>query len=161
MAELRAALAELPLHNISTVLATGNVLCDADASANEVKALIETGLSERFDYDARVVALTTQRLTELVTTCLYPADSQELHAYVTFSSDPEVLTDLFESAGGESNKAQMRLGPEAVAWQVEVGRTLDSVNNKLTAKPKYKHATTTRNLRTLLKVVSAGTTSVS
>lgn len=155
MADLRAALASVPLQEVSTLLATGNILCSSDAAATEVKTTVETALRERFDFDARVVVLTAQRLAELVAACPYPADSKELHAYVTFSSDPAVLLALFEEAGGDANQHQMMLGPEATAWQVAVGATLDSVNNRLATKARFKNATTTRNLRTLLKMVAA------
>lgn len=152
MADLRKALATLPLQNVSTLLASGNVLCQSDAGAAEVKDMVEACLRQHFGYDAWVVVLTTERVAELVASCPFPADSSETHAYITLCSDPDVLDELFDAAGGEANTGQRRLGPEAMAWQVSVGDTLKSATNKLTAKAKYKRTTTTRNVRTLIKV---------
>lgn len=155
MAKLRKALEPLPLQDVSTLLATGNIVCRSDAGPDEVKDLVEACLRENFGYDAWVVVLTTERLAELVSACPYPADSAEMHAYITLFSDADMLDELYEAAGGEANREQFRLGAEAIAWRVEVGGTVDSETNKLTAKAKYKRTTTTRNLRTMIKVRDA------
>jgi hypothetical protein len=47
------------------------------------------------------------------------------------------------------------LGPEALAWLAPAGGTLDSPFSKLSSKAKYKASTTTRNLRTMIKVRDA------
>jgi len=47
------------------------------------------------------------------------------------------------------------LGPEALAWLAPAGGTLDSPFSKLSSKPRYKASTTTRNLRTMIKVRDA------
>lgn len=156
MAELREAVESLPLENVSTVLATGNIVCDSDADMGEVKTLVEGCLRMHFGYEAWVVVLTLERVNEFIAASPYPADSKEFHSYVTFSSDPEVLDELYRLAGGEQNQDQRRLGAEATAWTVRVGETLESQISKLSNKPKYKKATTTRNLRTLQKVSAAG-----
>lgn len=77
MADLRKALSSLPLRDVSTLLATGNILCASEAGPVEVKNLIETCLRDNFGYDAWVVVLTAERLAELVEACPYPADSKE------------------------------------------------------------------------------------
>ncbi|WP_026818132.1 DUF1697 domain-containing protein [Arthrobacter castelli] len=156
MVDLREAVETLPLENVSTVLATGNIVCDSDADMAEVKTLVEGCLRMHFGYEAWVVVLTLERVNEFIAASPYPADSKEFHSYVTLSSDPAVLDELYRLAGGEQNQNQTRLGPEAIAWQVRVGETLDSPINKLSNKPKFKKATTTRNLRTLHKVADAG-----
>lgn len=155
MAELREAVATLPLENVTTVLATGNIVCTSESGPDEVKTLVEGCLRMHFGYEAWVVVLTVSRVKELVAACPYPGDSKEIHAYVTLSSDPEVLDELYQLAGGEQNNNQTRLAAEATAWQVAVGGTTDSKIGKLSNKPKYKRATTTRNLRTLAKVIAA------
>jgi DNA-binding MarR family transcriptional regulator len=39
-----------------------------------------------------------------------------------------------------------------LAWLAPAGKTLDSPFSKLSSKLRYKSSTTTRNLRTLIKV---------
>ncbi len=54
MADLAALFTDLGLRNVRTVLASGNVLFDADANATELKARLEHALSDAFGYDAYV-----------------------------------------------------------------------------------------------------------
>ncbi|WP_125610796.1 DUF1697 domain-containing protein [Specibacter cremeus] len=155
MAGLRTALAALPLRNVATLLASGNVVCGADMGPAELKALVEDCLRLNFGYDAWVVLLDQARLSAIIDACPYPPDSAERHSYVTLSSDPAVLDEL-EGLGREFDDAGvLRLDPAALAWLAAVGGTIDSPFSKLTAKTKYKAATTTRNLRTLMKVRDA------
>lgn len=156
MAELKAALAELPLHDVRTLLASGNIVCASDGSANDVKQLVEAKLRERFGYDAWVVVLSAERLDELVAACPYPADNAGVHTYVTVTSDPAELQELHKAAAAADGDGDgILLGPEAMAWTAAKGGTLESPVNKLVAQKRFKSTTTTRNLRTMLKVLAA------
>ncbi len=155
MADLRAALQPLPLKNVRTILASGNVLADSDGSAAEFKSSIEAVLRDRFGYDAWVIVLTTRRVAELAAACPHPADDPATHAYVTLASDSTALDELHAAVGNDPNARLVRLGPEAIAWTAPVGGTLESAMSKLTGSAKYRRTTTTRNLRTMLRMVDA------
>lgn len=152
MADLRGALAELPLTRIRTILASGNVVCQAGIPATEVKSLVEDKLRAAFGYDAWVIVMTTERVAELAAACPYPADDPQVHAYITLGSDPLTLEELSAATAGSE---QLRLGPEAIAWPCPKGATLESEFSKVSSKARYKSSTTTRNLRTLLKIAAA------
>ena len=151
MAELRTALATLPLDGVKTLLASGNVVCSFDGVADDLKTMVETLLRERFGYDAWVVIVDAPTLDAIIDACPWPAGDATTHSYVTLSSDPEVLDELARHGGEIPGVEFVRLSPEAVAWPAAAGGTLDSPFSKLTARPRYKSTTTTRNLRTLLK----------
>lgn len=155
MAELKEALKSRPFSAVKTLLASGNVVLASDLPAAGVKAEFEACLRETFGYDAWVVVLEAGRVAALVDACPYPADDTATHSYVTLSSDAEILTELYDAGRGLEGVELTRLGPEAVAWLAPAGGTLDSPFSKLTAKAKYKASTTTRNLRTLVKVRDA------
>jgi len=154
MADLKRELAKLPLDGVRTLLASGNVVCSAQASAAEVKQLVEQRLREAFGYEAWVIVLPADRLRELVAACPYPPDQDGMHTYITLGSDPALLRELFD-AGAAAGAEQSILGPEAAAWLCPKGSTLDSPLSKLGAKARYKSSTTTRNLRTMLKILDA------
>ncbi len=155
MADLRRALAQLPFRSFATLLASGNIACRTALGAGEIKSTVERCLRDTFGYDAWVVVLSTGRLTDLIDACPYPADSAEQHSYITLGSDPAILAELYTLAEQLDDVTQTRLGPEATAWLAPVGGTLDSPFSKLSAKSRYKSSTTTRNLRTLIKVRDA------
>jgi len=157
MADLRTALATLPLARFSTLLASGNIVCAADVGPGELKTLVEACLRENFGYDAWVVVLTQSQLAGIIGACPYPADNKEQHSYVTLASEPAVLDNLEELAQALDDTEITRLSPESLAWLAPAGGTLDSPFSKLSSKAKYKPTTTTRNLRTLIKARDAMT----
>ena len=162
MADLQKALKQCPFNDVKTLLASGNVVLTSDLDVAAVKKEFEACLGKSFGYDAWVVVLTDKRVADLVEACPYPADDKSTHSYITLSSDPGMLDDLVKAASAlegtvvDGNVLQ-RLGPEAVAWLAPAGGTLESPFSKVSAKPRYKSTTTTRNLRTLIKVRDAAT----
>ena len=94
-------------------------------------------------------------MSELVAACPYPEDDKATHTYITLSSDPAMLDELEAAGAALEGNQQKRLGPEALAWLAPAGGTLDSPFSKISAKARFKAATTTRNLRTLIKVRDA------
>ncbi|NUU32187.1 DUF1697 domain-containing protein [Arthrobacter sp. C9C5] len=155
MAELKEALKSRPFSAVKTLLASGNVVLASELPAAGVKAEFEACLRATFGYDAWVVVLAAGRVAELVDACPYPADDTVTHSYVTLSSDTGILSELYVAGSALDGVELTRLGPEAVAWLAPAGGTLDSPFSKLSAKAKYKASTTTRNLRTLVKVRDA------
>jgi uncharacterized protein (DUF1697 family) len=156
MAEVRRALSALPVENLATLLASGNVVCSFAGTAAELRAAVEATLRSSFGYDAWVVVLTAERLAELLQACPFPPDSADTHTYVTVASDPAALDELVDAvAEADPSAEQVRLGPEASAWTVPVGRTLESPRSKIASRARYRNALTDRNLRTMLKVTAA------
>ncbi|MFD5277838.1 DUF1697 domain-containing protein [Pseudarthrobacter sp. NPDC058362] len=155
MADLRRALQDCGFADAKTVLATGNAVLNSSLDAAGVKREAEKCLRGAFGYEAWVVVLDAARVAELVGACPYPADDKATHTYITLSSDPAVLDELEAAGSGLEATTLQRLGPAALAWLAPAGGTLASPFSKLSAKAKYKAATTTRNLRTLIKVRDA------
>lgn len=155
MADLKHALTACPFTGVKTLLASGNVVLQSDLGAGDVKSQFEKCLREAFGYDAWVVVLSGKRVAELVEACPYPADDKSTHSYVTLASDTAMLDELFEAGEALGGLEQRRLGPEASAWLAPAGGTLDSPFSKLSSKARYKATTTTRNLRTMIKVRDA------
>ncbi|WP_449373298.1 DUF1697 domain-containing protein [Arthrobacter psychrolactophilus] len=151
MADLRTALATLPLSHVKTLLASGNVVCTAKASPVDLKSMVEALLRATFGYEAWVIVLDQDQLENIIRACPWPADDTQTHSYVTLSSDPVVLDELAQHGGEITGVELSRLSPEALAWPAPAGGTLDSPFSKLSARPRYKSTTTTRNLRTLVK----------
>jgi uncharacterized protein (DUF1697 family) len=155
MADLKTALEATGFDGVKTLLASGNVVLATERDPAAVKKDVEGCLRKSFGYDAWVVVLTAQRVSELVDACPYPDDDKSTHTYVTLASDTAKLDEL-DAAGAElEGTEQKRLGPEALAWLAPAGGTLDSPFSKISSKAKYKATTTTRNLRTLIKVRDA------
>ncbi|MDQ0800804.1 DUF1697 domain-containing protein [Arthrobacter sp. SLBN-112] len=155
MADLRDALKDSGFADATTLLASGNVVLSSSLGAAGVKRECEKCLRKAFGYEAWVVVVPAGRVAELVDACPYPEDDKSTHTYITFSSDTAVLDELEAAAAAIDGQDQKRLGPEALAWLAPAGGTLDSPFSKISSKTRFKAATTTRNLRTLIKVREA------
>lgn len=155
MADLKVVLEAAGFTGVKTLLASGNAVLASDLSAAGVKSRCEKSLRDSFGYDAWVVVLPAERVAALVAACPYPEDSRSTHTYITLGSDNSVLDELAAAGAALDDAEQQRLGPEALAWLAPVGGTLDSPFSRISAKPKYKASTTTRNLRTMIKVRDA------
>jgi len=154
MAEVKAVFEGLGLSNVKTVLASGNVLFHTDLSAAEVKPLIEKALGERFGYEAWVQVLEVDVIRALVAGFPFDAEREGWHPYVVFVTQPDIAAQLLGMQDELDDEIEQILaGPGVVYWTVQRGSTLTSAFGKALGRARYKAATTTRNLRTLQKLV--------
>jgi uncharacterized protein (DUF1697 family) len=151
MAEVASALADAGFANVRTILASGNVLLESSAGAAAARKKAEATLRERFGYDAWVLVYDIDTVRAVVEAYPFEPEVDGYQSYVTFVADKAVLDEL---AGlGERADEKISPGDGVVYWQVPKGSTLDSTIGKTMGKPRYKSSTTTRNLRTLAKVL--------
>lgn len=155
MADLKAAFADLGYTDIRTVLASGNVVFDTDETdPAAVKQRIEGCLRATFGYDAWIVLLDLAAVRTIVEA--YPFDPlrEGWHPYVVLSSDPAALDGLAEVSDDlDPQFERIQRGDGVLYWEVQRGMSVKSAFSKQAAKPTYKPKITTRNLRTLLKIL--------
>lgn len=153
MAEVATVFTDAGFGNVKTVLASGNVLLDSASDARKVRNTAEAALRAAFGYDAWVLAYDLATLHDI--SAAYPFDREVAghHSYVTFVSDDSVLDELAGLAA-EAGETAAR-GDGVLYWQVARAATLDSAIGRTMGKKRYKASTTTRNLRTLDKVLRA------
>lgn len=159
--ELALVFRDLGFTQVKTVLASGNVLFesaagDTRAQQAALKASIEKALGERFGYDAWIVLIEHDALTGIIDGFPY-AEVDHRQPYVVFCSEPAVREEVLAFAGGLAPDADIPeragAGPAVVYWEVPKGSSTDTALAKFLAKPRFKATTTTRNLRTLRKLL--------
>jgi uncharacterized protein (DUF1697 family) len=154
MAEVAAALTDAGFAHVRTILASGNVLLESPAGAGAVRRKAEAALRERFGYDAWVLVYDLDTVRAVVDTYPFEREVEGYQSYVTFVAVDAVLDELAGLKGGTDEKISRGPDPLGVVyWQVAKGSTLDSTIGKTMGKARYKSSTTTRNLRTLAKVL--------
>lgn len=151
MAELARVLADAGFDNVRTILASGNVLLDSTSDANGVRAAVEQALREAFGYEAWVLVYDVETLARISAAYPFEREVEGHHSYVTFVSDADMLDELAALPPGADEK--VRRGEGVLYWQVPRSSTLDSAIGKTMGKKRYKSSTTTRNLRTLDKLL--------
>lgn len=163
MADLADALTAAGFAEVRTLLASGNVLVDSASATSAVRATAEAALRERFAYPAWVLVYDIETLRAIVAGYPFEAEVPRQHSYVTFVADDAVLAELSglaDNAPGkiapentEERDDRVALGNGVIYWQVPKGDTLTSSVGKTMGNKRYKSATTTRNLRTLIKML--------
>jgi uncharacterized protein (DUF1697 family) len=153
MAEVATALTDAGFTEVRTILASGNVLLKSSSTVAAVRKKAEAALRERFGYDAWVLAYTIDTVRDIDDAYPFEREVDGYQSYVTFVTDAAVLDELAALAGQAGSDEKISRGVGVIYWQVPRGSTLDSTIGKTMGKPRYKSSTTTRNLRTLAKVL--------
>lgn len=149
-AELAGLFRDLGFGAVRTVLASGNVCFDADADAAALKTRIETGLRERFGYDAWIVLIPHRTLARIIEAYPFEQDAEH-HAYVVFASTKEARDELLAGAPGVAE--QVAGGDGVVYWRCPRGASTETPFAKHTGRGRFKATTTSRNINTLRKML--------
>lgn len=157
MKDLAATLVAAGYRRVLTVLASGNVVLDADTDdAGSLATDIESVLRERFGYPARVVVTTAGELAELVEAYPFTAvqDGIPRHDYVVLANSREAVQAVLAAVPAPSPGERATAGEKALYWQVPRGESLTSLLAKELARPRHRGQLTTRNMNTLRKVLA-------
>lgn len=151
MADVAKALTDAGFGDVKTILASGNVVLTSRAGVAAVRKKAEAALRDAFGYDAWVLAYDIDTVAAISDGYPFKREVPEHHSYVTFVSDPDVLKELGALKPGPGER--IKRGDGVIYWQVARAKTLESAIGKTMGKKRYKSSTTTRNLRTLEKVL--------
>jgi uncharacterized protein (DUF1697 family) len=155
-ADLAGLFRELGFDAVRTVLASGNVVFRAAVPPDrlELKARIETALRTRFGYDAWILLPTMDELRAVVDGFPFDETDADRQPYAIFCVDDATRDEIVAAAASFDPDADPVAGGTGVVyWNPRVGTTVGTALGKLLGKVRFKPATTTRNLRTLRKIV--------
>lgn len=153
MTDVAAALTDAGFTAVRTVLASGNVVLESRSAAEAVRKDAEAALRDRFGYEAWVLVYDVDTVRSIADGYPFEPEVEGYQSYVTFVTDPVVLDELgaLQTEAGADEK--IAAGAGVVYWQVPKNSTLDSTIGKTMGRKRFKSSTTTRNLRTVLKVL--------
>ncbi|MEU0497833.1 DUF1697 domain-containing protein [Mycobacterium sp. NPDC006124] len=154
MAQVATAFADAGFSDVETVLASGNVLVTSKAKVDTVRAKAEKALRDAFGYDAWVLAYERDAVQAISEAFPFTREVDGHHSYVTFVTGADVLDELAALAADGGPDELIERGQGVVYWQVPKSGTLDTTIGKTMGKKRYKSSTTTRNLRTIEKVLA-------
>jgi uncharacterized protein (DUF1697 family) len=152
MAEVAKAFEEAGFTNVRTILASGNVLLESSAGVDAVRKKAEKALRDAFGYDAWVLAYDLKTVAAISKAFPFEREVEGKHSYITFVTDPQVLDELAALGKEAGPDEKVKRGKGVIYWQCPKG-TLGTTIGKTMGKKRYKSSTTTRNLRTVEKVL--------
>lgn len=152
MAEVCAVFQKAGMKNVSSVLASGNIIFSSEKDKGELKTLLEKAMSEHFSYEAFLFIKDKSEVESTFGNTPFPADADfHIYGFAGVDGIEKVLMEEFK-------KSRQTIGEEAkiVAdnfyWKVPKGNTLGSEFGKILGNKKLKDTFTSRNLNTFEKV---------
>ena len=156
MADLKACLQRLGFSNVSTYIASGNVILESDRSADEISTLIEEALPESFKLDderIRVLVLTREQLRAVIDNKPqgFGEQPEEYHSDVIFliGIDSAQVMPLFSPRAGVDT---LWPGDGVIYSQRLSAQRTKSRLNRIMAAPEYKRMTI-RNWNTTTRLL--------
>ena len=153
MAEVCKVFADAGLREVSSVLASGNIIFSSDGNVPELKKVLEKSMSQHFSYEAFLFLKTENEVSEIYKKCPF-SKSDELHTYVFIGDEgiEKTLEEEFISSAKTENEEGKTVGT-TFYWQVPKGNTLDSSFGKILGKKTLKNQMTSRNINTFEKIL--------
>lgn len=153
MADVCQVFKEVGMKDVSSILASGNIVFSSDKKADALKQILEKAMSDHFSYEA-FLFIKSQEETEVFWNSIPFEKGDDLHIY-TFVGVPgveKVLMEEFQkSLQTENEKAE--IVNHIFYWQVLKGNTLDSSFGKVLGKKNLKDQFTSRNINTFEKIL--------
>lgn len=153
MAEVCQVFSDAGMREVSSVLASGNIIFSSEKSVADLKIILEKAMSDYFNYEA-FLFLKSEKEVEAIFENNPFKIANDLHIYA-FVGTENIATALLE----EFNKSEKAEHENATIienifyWQVPKGNTLDSSFGKVLGKKALKAKMTSRNINTLEKIV--------
>ncbi|MCU7613728.1 DUF1697 domain-containing protein [Chryseobacterium sp. GMJ5] len=153
MAEVCEVFSNAGMENVSSVLASGNIIFSSNQNAEALKIILEKAMSEHFNYEAFLFIKSKEEVERFWNS--NPFDKNEnlhIYAFVGHNEVETVLMKEFENAAKtEGEEAKIVNG--IFYWQVPKGNTLDSTFGKILGRKNLKDQFTSRNSNTFEKIL--------
>ena len=152
MAELREVISHARFADVTTVLASGNVLLSSNDDAPTVKLRVDDSLRAHYGYEPHVHVVDLDTVRAIAEAYPFERAREGWHDYVLFAPDAAVRADIlrFELDPQLERAAE---GDGVVYWTVPKGDTLGSKLGTAIGKPAFKPHLTSRNLNTVEKLL--------
>ena len=156
MVDLKASFEEMGFTNVRTYIQSGNVLLDADEKNKAtLTAKIESGLSKRFNFEAKVVVISQKELAAIVKSAPqgFGEDEKKFRYDVIFLKEPLTPKEAMESVKVREGVDAAHAGKQALYFSRLISRASQSYLTKIIGMPVYQ-SMTIRNWNTTTKLLA-------
>lgn len=153
MADVCAVFEKAGVKNVSSILASGNILFTTEAKADDIKAILEKALSDHFNYEAFLFIKDKSEIEAIVGQNPFETETDfHIYSFVGIEEVEHSLMTAFE----KSAKAEREEGliiRNNFYWKVPKGNTLESQFGKILGRKDMKSTFTSRNMNTFEKIL--------
>ena len=152
MVDLRARFEALAFFEVSTYIASGNVVFGAKRTSSvKLAQAIEKALREAFSYEARIVLLGAEQLAEAIAEAPpgFGKDKATYRYDVAFVRSPVRAKDVLPELSAKEGVDTFTAGTHAIYFRRLIAKASQSHLAKISSKPVYQDLTV-RNWNTSL-----------
>ena len=154
MAEVCDVFKKVGMKDVSSVLATGNILIKSDEAPEILKQKLEKSLSEHFQYEAFLFFFTDEEVKQILENSPFEKDENlHIYSFICNSGDENLLMEEFLKTNHQEQE-EAKLIKGNFYWKIPKGNTLDSEFGKILGKKSFKNILTSRNINTIEKIVN-------
>ena len=142
------------MQNVSSVLASGNILFESEKTQDELKELLEKTMSEAFDYEAFLFIRNKKEINSILENL--PLQKDENHHLYVFVANPgteKILEEEFLKAK-KAETETAAVAENVFYWKTPKGNTLESEFGKILGRKNMKDRFTSRNINTFEKIAA-------
>ena len=156
MADLKVNFEEMGFMNVRTYIQSGNVLVEsAEKDKDLLTAKIESELSRRFNFQARVVVVSQKELAAIIKSAPegFGQDDENFRYDVIFLKEPLTPKEAMKSVSVREGVDTAHAGKQALYVSRLISRASQSHLTKIIGLPVYQHMTI-RNWNTTTKLLA-------
>ncbi|ASK29419.1 hypothetical protein CEY12_04575 [Chryseobacterium sp. T16E-39] len=153
MADVCKVFKEAGMEDVSSILASGNIVFSSDKKVSDLKDILEKAMSAYFSYEAFLFIKSSAEIESVWTGNPFEKNDH-FHSYTFVGNQgvENVLMKEFETASKTENEKGQIIN-DIFYWQVPKGDTLDSSFGKILGKKSMKDQFTSRNINTFEKIL--------
>ena len=154
MAEVCQVFFAAGMEQVSSVLASGNIIFQSRRDKPELRAILEAALNEHFQMESKLFIKDADEIKALLAAVPYALDpGWHIYAFICDPGFEKTLIHEFDSLvqGSQSDESAM-VNDGYFFWRVRKGSTVDTPFSKILGSRKYKEQFTSRNIGTVEKV---------
>jgi uncharacterized protein (DUF1697 family) len=152
MADVCAVFSKAGMSNVSSILASGNIIFSSDKNPELLKTMLEKAMSTHFDYEAFLFLKDKSSILEILAQNPFTPNSEmHIYGFVGVEGVEQILMDEFNTSKKLEGEAASIVGNNFY-WNVPKGNTLESEFGKILGRKNLKDAFTSRNLNTIEKI---------
>lgn len=153
MADLKLLFEDLGFENVTTYIQSGNVVFAAK-NGNNLEGKISKEIEKRFGWEVPVLVKSSDKVNKILRDCPFEETKKTEAYFMLFAAPPKI--ELMEAIANLSYpEEEFVITPECVYIYYKNGAGKAKLNNNFFEK-KLQVAATTRNYRTLVKLVELG-----
>ncbi len=155
MAELRELLSKTGFENVQTYIQTGNIVLHALDTQDVVETKVREAIQNHFGFEVSVLVRTPEVFTTIFKACPFTVEKKEKSYFTILHHIPD--TELVALTAKETYPDEtFVITNDCVYFFSETGYGKAKCNNNF-FEHKLKVSATTRNYKTMLKLVSLAT----